>query len=519
MSTVELFVGVLLATVPLVALARRVHVPYPVVLVVGGLILSFIPGLPRVELDPDLVLVLFLPPLLYWTSVTAPTDEIRANAAWAWAMAAGLVLATAFAVAAVTRQLVPGMSWAVAVVLGALVAPTDEIAVLPTLERFRIPRRLVAIIVGESLFNDAVALVLYAAAVTAVVTRTYSWPSALQHFVLAVLGGSGIGIAGGRIAVELWRRFDDRQIQQIIAVVLPFLTYVAAQRLGLSGVFAVIAAGVYVNRFTPVVVTPTARLQATGFWETIVFLAGVVIYLLVGLQLHTILTTLTRYPAISLVWYAFAVNVVVIAVRFAWVFGQGALPWFRTQRGPRGWRELVVLAWCGLRGGVSLAAALAIPTAGAGGGRFPERDLLIFLTFSVILVTLVGGALTLPLTLRRIGARPDDASEAEERHALRVMAEAALARIEECQRAGWLEPENAEILRRRYRRRQAAAALPRRSEALDDAEQLVRAARVALDAERAALIALRDRGEIDNVVLRRLQLLLDMEQAQLESRA
>ena len=515
MSTVELLIGVLTVTMPLVALARRVLVPYPVVLVLGGLALSFIPGLPSVELDPNLVFVIFLPPLLYWTTVTAPTDDIRVNAAWVWGMGVGLVLATAFAIAAVARYVVVGMSGPIAAVLGAIVAPTDEIAVVPTLERFRIPRRLIAIIQGESLVNDAVALVLYATALAAVISGTFSWSTAPLRFALVSLGGVALGVVLGRIAVELWRRFDDSQVQLIISVVLPYLTYGLAQRLGLSGVFAVVAEGVYVNRFTPVVVTPTSRLQATGFWESVVFLSNVVIYLLVGLQLHRILATLARYPVTTLVWAAFAVNAAVIAVRFAWVFVQGSLPWFRGRR-PQEKGELVVLAWCGLRGGISLAAALAIPT--AGGDLFAERDLLIFLTFSVILVTLVGGALTLPLTLRRMTAWPYDPSESEERHARRVMAEAALTRIDECQREGWLQPEIAEVLRRRYRREHDVAVAPEGSEVLDASAQVVQAAQDVLSAKRAALIALRNRGEIDNIVLRRLQLGLDIEHAQLESR-
>ena len=312
-------VALLAATIPLVALARRARIPYPVVLVVGGLILGFVPGLPRIQLDPNLVFVIFLPPLLYWESVTAPTDEMRANAAWIWSLALGLVIATTLAVALTVHALVPGVAWAVALMLGAIVAPTDETASAPTLERFHIPRRLVAIIAGESLLNDAGSLILYAAAVSAVVTGTFSAPQILLHFVLAACGAVAIGVAVGWLAIRAWREFPDPEIQQVISIVLPFAAYVPAQRLEWSGVLAVVTAGIYVNRYTPVVVTPLARLQATGFWETMVFLANVVIFMLVGLQLHGIVASLSRFSVRSLAIDALAVNAAVIAVRFLWV--------------------------------------------------------------------------------------------------------------------------------------------------------------------------------------------------------
>lgn len=523
MPSIEIVVGLFVLTIPLVAIARRAEIPYPVVLVLGGLVLGFVPGLPRIQLQPNLVLVVFLPPLLYWESVTAPTDEMKANAAWIWSLALGLVIATTLVVALTARALIPGMEWGVAFVLGALVAPTDETASLPTLERFRIPRRLVAIIEGESLLNDAGALIIYAAAIGVVVTGAFSLSSAVLRFLLAAGGAVAIGLAAGWLAVQAWRHFNDTEIQQVISFVLPFAAYLPAQRLGWSGVLAVVTAGVYVNRFTPLVVTPVARLRATGFWGTLVFLANVVVFMLVGLQLHAILGALSAYSNWTLIRDALVVNAVVIGMRFLWVFGQGAIfALMRLGRGRRNaqWRRLVIGAWTGIRGGVSLAAALAIPAAIGGGRPFPNRDLLIFLTFSVILVTLVGGALTLPLVVRWLKVEDDGVNETEERKALVGMAAAALATIKELERRGTLDAQAASTLRRRYERQRARAQhLGGATREAKLAEQIAYAEQEILNVERETLIELRNRGDIDNVVLRQLQTMLDMEQFQHDERA
>jgi monovalent cation/hydrogen antiporter len=522
MPSIDVVVGLFVVTIPLVALARRAEIPYPVVLVLGGLVLGFVPGLPPIQLPPDLVLIVFLPPLLYWESVTAPTGEMRANAAWIWSLALGLVIATTIAVAATAHAMIPGMGWAVAFVLGALVAPTDETASLPTLERFAIPRRLVAVIEGESLLNDAGALIIYVAAIGAVVTGAFSLPAAILHFVVAGLGAVAIGLSAGWLAVQAWRRFHDSEVQQVISLVLPFAAYLPAQRLGWSGVLAVVTAGVYVNRFTPLVITPVARLRSTGFWGTIVFLANVVVFMLVGLQLHGILGALRQYSAWTLVGDALVVNAVVIGMRFLWGFTQGEI--FRAMGRIPGshseqLRRQVIAGWAGVRGGVSLAAALAIPVSAGGGQPFPNRDLLIYLTFSVILVTLVGGVLTLPLAVRWLKVEDDGASDAEERTALTAMAAAALATIADQERRGALDGHTAAALRRRYERERARAQHSGQgTREARAAEQMTVAEREILDVERGTLIALRNRGDIDNVVLRRLQTMLDMAQFQLDER-
>jgi NhaP-type Na+/H+ or K+/H+ antiporter len=278
MAQISTVVVLLFCAIPLIALARRSTIPYPIILTVGGLALGFVPGL-QLDLNPDLVLLIVLPPLLYWESITAPTDAMRVNARWIWTLAIGLVLATTAAVAAVVHALEPSIPWAAAFVLGAIVAPTDEIASAPIAERLGVPRHVIAVIEGESLLNDAGSLVLYAVAVAAVTTGQFALGTATLEFFGAAIGAAVIGAAAAGISIVLWRRFADAQIQVIISVLLPFLAYIPAQYLHVSGVLAVVVAGVIANRATPVVITPAARIQAVAWWESTVFLMNVALFI------------------------------------------------------------------------------------------------------------------------------------------------------------------------------------------------------------------------------------------------
>jgi CPA1 family monovalent cation:H+ antiporter len=509
-----LLLGLLSASIPLVALARRAKISYPIALVLGGLAMGFVPGLPPISLDPDLVLVIFLPPLLYWESITAPSDVMRANEGPIWFLAIGLVLATTVIVAAVAHWAIPNLSWAMAFVLGAIVAPTDELASAPVLDRMRMPSRLTAIIEGESLLNDASSLILYAAAIGAVVTGVFDLWRTIGQFFIAGFGGVALGVAVGWLAVAGWRRIKDTDLQSVISFAVPFLSYATAQRLGLSGVLAVVYTGIYANRWTPIVITSPTRLQVSGFWNTLVFVANAVLFLLVGLQLHRVVAQVqSEYSAGAVLWYAFVVNVTIVATRLIWCLLQEYAPLPGRGRGPTpyepNWRHAIVTAWSGLRGAVSLAAALAIPLTVAGGARLVHRDLVIFLTFSVILVTLVGGGLTLPLVIRalRIPAAADD--EADLKAGRAAMNRAAIARIDELERSGALDHDDARTMHAFYQGGLSASD--------DDPRRVVRtkAKRDVLDAQLAALVEMRKRGRIDNRTLRHLQRWLDVEQAAL----
>ena len=495
------------------ALARRLNVPYPIVLVIAGLILGFIPGLPAIALDPNLVLVIFLPPLLYWEGVTAPTGVIRANYGQIWVLAIGLVVATTIVVAAVAHTAITGMTWAMAFVLGAIVAPTDELASAPVLERLGMPRHLVAIVEGESLLNDASALILYVVAVGVVVSGTFSLSDAAIRFVVAAAGGILVGLIIGRLEAAGWKLVGDSEVQSLVSVTAPYFAYSLAARFGLSGVLAVVYTAFMANRYIPRVLSPGVRLRAIGFWETIVYLINITLFLMLGFQLHKIAhTVFQEYSVTTVLWYALIVNVAVIGSRFAWLLGQEYLPVIgAASEHPSGdWKHAVIAAWSGLRGAVSLAAALALPVSTVAGAHLGHRDLVIFLTFSVIVVTLVLGGLTLPLVIKALEVPDAPAEEdVEVRQAVLAMSKAALHELDAIEAEGQIPAQEIRRLRRRYEHLRDHVDGHPEEEHVFDAERRV------LDAERRTLIEMRDRGEIDNTVLRGLQRTLDLAEERL----
>ena len=509
MSITELgiIIGLLAGAIPLVALARRANVAYPIVLVVAGLALGFVPDLPEVRLDPDLVLLVFLPPLLYWEAITAPTDVMLENAGQIGLLAVGLVIVTTVAVAVVAHAIVPGLPWGAAFVLGAIVSPTDELAAVPVLERFRLPRHVIAIAEGESLLNDATSLVIYASAITVVTMGVFHAGGTFWSFLVTVGGSAAVGYVAARLAVESWRRIKDSQLQGVISFILPFVAYVPSQLLGLSGVLAVITAGVYANRYTPRVLTAEARLQLVGFWETLVFLANAVLFLILGLQLHRIAdAAFEKEGWMTVVGYAIEINVVLIAVRLAGVLAAEYAPTAApADHAAPDWKHALVVAWSGLRGAVSLAAALAIPLTLPGGAEFPHRDAILFITFSVILVTLVGGGLTLPWVVRLLHVEAGADDEADELRAARLRsADAALTRISELEAQGRIDARHASSLRKRYEH-QRELSENTGADGVEHKDRHIEVERAIIAAQRQTIIEMRERGEIDNTVLRRLQ--------------
>lgn len=510
---------VFLAIIVLTTIANRINVAYPIVLVLGGMAIGFIPGIPTFPLPPEVVLVVFLPPLLYWESLTAPTSEFRAGAFWIFQMAFGLVIVTTIAVAAIAHAIIPGMSWGVAFVLGAIVSSTDEVAFAAIGDRLNVPRHIIGTIEGESLVNDATSLILYAIGIAAVVGASFSLLHAAGALVLTIVESVAIGLAAAGLAAIAWRTLKDETLQATISVVVPFLAYLPAYYIGGSGVLATVTTGVAVSRFAPIVMQPRARELLTGFWITVVFLLNAFIFTEVGIRFRQIVAALHAYSALELIWWGSAIALACVVVRLAWTFAQGLLPATNEPEhvaGKADWSHVALLSWTGMRGGVSLAAALAIPLETVA-GPFPFRDLLIFITFVVLLVTLVGQGGTLSWLIRLLKIKDDGAAVREERLALMATARAGLDRLAELERQGVYAPEVLELHRKRLEARLAeftATGGETRAARITALFRRVQGELIA--AQRAKVIELRARGSIDNTVLRRLQRVFDLESVEIQ---
>ncbi len=530
-----LLFGLLVAVSGLVLLAGFLKVPYPVMLVIGGLALGFVPGVPDVELSPETVLLLFLPPLLYSAAFFSSLRDLRDNVGAISALAVGLVLATTFAVAGIAHALVPGMSWPVALVLGAIVSPTDPVAATAIARRLGIPRRIVAVVEGESLVNDATALIAYRFAVGAVVTGGFSLGEAGLEFVLDAVGGVIVGLAVGWLVAHVRRRLDDPPVEITISLFTAYAAYLPAEELGLSGVLAAVTVGIYLGWRAPELITPATRMQGYAIWEILIFLLNSFLFVLIGLQLQAVLDGLAVDPVGSLIGWGLAISATVIGVRLTWVFAFAYGPRLLSRALREGdqpsWRETLLVAWSGMRGAVSLAAALALPLQMTPGVDFPQRDLILFLTFMVILFTLVLQGLTLAPLARVLGVEDDGSAEREEVEARLEAAHAAIARIDELREEDWVREDTAQRIRGRYeyRRRRfsarRAAGDGGASETTAAGEYEERSAAYQrllgelLTAERSALVRLRGAGRIGDEVMRRVERDLDLEESRLETPA
>ncbi len=521
MSSVEVFLLLLLAVALLALVARQLSVPYPIVLVFGGAALGLVPGLPQITLEPDLVFVLFLPLLLYSDAWFTSWRDFRANLRSISLLAIGLVICTLLVVALVAHSIIPGFSWEAAFVLGAVISPTDAIASTAIAERLGVPRRLLTIISGESLVNDATGLVAYRFAIAAVITGAFSIASAGLQFVLVVVGGVAIGVAAAMLYTWIEQRLDDSSVEITLSFLVPFAAYIAAEQVNVSGVLAVVTAGLVGGRQSARLLSATTRLNAVSVWSMLTFTLNGVLFILVGLQLRTLLELLKAQSISTLLWYGVAISVTVIVVRLIWVFPGAYLPpllfpSIRARDGYPSWRAVVVLGWAGMRGALSLAAALAVPTILADGSLFTERSIIIFLTFCVIIATLVGQGLTLPLLIRRLGLRDDGVAEREESVARLAAARAALARIDDLAAEEWAPKEALAYLRAVEKHRihrfdsDGDADEAGRDEVMDTARRRLR--RETLDAEREALIRLRNEGAINDEILHRIERELDLQQ-------
>jgi CPA1 family monovalent cation:H+ antiporter len=509
--------ALILALGTLLVLAAIRGLPVAVPLVLGGLVLGFVPGLPHLELAPDLVLVGVLPPLLYSSAFFTGLRDLRANLRPVSLLAFGLVAATTLGVALVAHTFVDNLSWAGSFTLGAIVSPTDALAATEVARRLNLPRRVVSIIEGESLVNDGMALVLYKFAVVAAVSGAFSIWHAAWRLPVNVVGGIAVGLVVAFCVRQVRKRVDDPPTEVAIALLSGYLAYLPAEAVGVSGVLAAVTIGVYMGWYTPELTNVQTRISGNAFWEILVFVVNALLFALIGLQLHAIAE---RLPiTASLIGQSAIVVVAVVLIRVIWVpiFTYVPRLLFRRirERDPYPpWQAPVVIAWAGVRGAVTLAAALALP------GELPHRDVIVFVAFVVVLTSLIGPVATLPGLVRLIGLEDDGGAEREDAKARIKAAEAALARLEAIAAEGWANEDSLERARGQYRFRTNRFRARYTGEddggAEDRSERFQRLRRELLDAERDAVVALRNEGVITEDVMQRVQRDIDLEALRLD---
>ena len=521
MNPVYLVVSLLIVLAALVNVARRLDISYPIVLVIGGLLLALFPRLPDVRLEPEIVFLVFLPPLLYWDALNSSWRDFRDNRRPISLLAIGLVLASTVAVMLAAHFMLR-FPWAAAFVLGAVLGPTDTVAAAAILERFNLPRRLMSVLRGESLLNDALALVLYETAVRVSQTRVYVLGSVSIGFVLAAAGGVAIGLAVAWAMLRIQRLTSDPLVRSTIGLLTGYAAYLPADALHVSGVLAVVTAGLYLGWEDPRIMSAKTRLQSIATWEVMTFLLNGLLFILIGLQLRTMVKSSSVESFGSMIYGCLLVSGTVILVRILWVFISTYVP--RALRGRLrardlypAWHEPLLMSWIGIRGGISLAAALAIPTSLADGSPFPRRNEILILTFAVILVTLVLQGLSLPYLLRWLNFPADSEERAEEQKAREMITEVALQFLASTTKEDETHRLAVRHLQDSYRNRvERLDEVRQNSPETRYLNQIDSLERELIGLQRTALIGLRDRDAISDAVLRRFQVLLDLEEARLE---
>jgi Na+/H+ antiporter len=515
------FLLLLLFVVAFGALARKLKIAYPIVLVIAGGLLGFVPGIPRIALNPDVIFFVILPPLLYSAAWTTSWREFSYNMVSIALLAFGLVTFTVIGVAESAHWLFPGFDWKLGLVLGAVVAPTDALAAISIAERVGIPKRVVDLIEGESLVNDASGLLALEFGIAIVLrNQTPTVASGMARLAYLSFAGIGVGLIIGLIVDWIERRIDDGPIEIAISILTPYAAYLTADRLKASGVLAVVVCGLYLSRRSSGFFSPGVRLQAWAVWEALDFILNGVVFVLIGLQLPSVLGGIHDYSHGTLFLYGALFSALVIALRVVWVFpGAHVAYWIRTRllhqkmKKPTA-RGTLLLGWTGMRGVIALAAAIALPQTLADGTPFPHRNLIVFLAFCVIFVTLVLQGLTLPWLVRILGVADQAGPNVEEEAARREILETALRYLEEERKKDGKEfGAIYDDLSGHYRHRLTDVTGKDNDESEISPEhhdRLSRVSRDLLQLERRCAVRLRNEGRINDETLRDLEHELDL---------
>jgi monovalent cation/hydrogen antiporter len=525
-NDIELLIALVAAAIVLVRLADAISIPYPIVLVLGGLGIGFLPGGTTVELQPDIVFLVFLPPILQSAGYWASPRELMAELVPLTWLVIGLTLATMVVVAFVAQAVIPSINWAEGFVLGAIVSPTDPVSAIATFQRVGVTDRVATLVEGESMINDAVALVSYKVALAAVVSGTLTASTAVDDLVIGVAGGVAIGVAISWVSTMALRRLDDAPLSILLTVFTAYAAFALADGVGASGVLAAVSSGLYSGWRSHEIFNADIRLNAQSFWRVLVFTLNAILFVLVGEQFPAILRAVgQQFSPGEIIGYGLMVSGVVVVVRLAWQFLPTAIgrlvPRLGDTGGGQDWRERLLIGWSGMRGAVSLAAALALPFTLDSGASFGSRDLIVYLTVAVIFVTLVGQGLTLPYMVRWLGLSAKGPWAPDEAVARLAAAQAALDRLEELESSGTPVSENAiERLRELYQARFARCVTALQGEGtelpIEDPLSGFRRLRSDLiDAERRILLDMRNDGRIKQDLFRRIQRDLDLDEARL----
>jgi len=521
-----LFLLLLLFIVAFGQLARKIALPYPIVMIVGGVLIGFVPGIPQITLDPDLIFLVVLPPLLYASAWGTSWRDFRLNLTSILFLAFGLVGFTVIGVALLAPRVLSGFDWRLALVLGAVVAPTDAIAATSIARRIGLPSRIVDVLEGESLINDATGLLALEFAIALVVSgHVPTVGASLLTLAWLTVGGVGVGLLVGWIVYHVEKRIDDGPIEIALSILVPYAAYFFADAVHASGVLAVVASGLFLTRRSPYMFSPSVRLQIQSFWQSFTFVLNGLVFVLIGLQLPFILKSIRGYSHAQMIRDGAIFSVVLILLRLAWVFPGSWLANFvrcrfnhKTETAP-GPREVFVIGWTGMRGVVSLAAALSLPTMLENGSQFPQRNIIVFLTFCVILVTLVLQGLTLAPLVRRLGLANAGGPDCEEEEARRIVMEAAVSYLESAKESrpgvpGEIFDDIVEHYQHRLASLRPGEANP---EHVTNHLSYLELSRETARVERQTAVRLRNEGRINDQVLRRIERELDLTESRFDN--
>lgn len=533
MHNLEIFVALLTCTVLMAVFSERYKIPYPILLLVLGIILSLLPFVPNVQLSPDVVLLIFLPPLLYSAAWFTSWKQFKESIRPITLLAFGCVLGTSLVVGWVAEAIIPGFTFTMGFLLGAIVSPPDAVAAITMLRNTALPQRVKVILEGESLVNDAAALIAFRFALIAVSTGSFSLADASIQFTVVSIGGIVVGLLAAFIVFKIHRFINNTPtVDTALTLFTPFISYLAAERLHVSGVLAVVTTGLLLTRKSSVLFSYITRIQAVATWKTLTFIIEGIVFLLIGLQIHFIIEHFTPEQLWQNVIYGIIISLTVVIFRILWVFPGAYLPRLlskkiRLKEPDTNWRAVFFTGFTGIRGVVSLAAALAIPFTMENGEPFPGRDTIIFITFCVIIYTLVVHGLMLPMVIKWLKIGSDGSEHKLELDLRRKMAFKAISHIEREYSYNYLSDSVLGLIKSKYEVK-LSKLYPTKKQFLldtDEPKELLELDVVTqfhniqaqmLKFEREYLIDLRKKGALDDEIFRKLEYELDLEETRLQ---